>query len=161
WVGGNPWDGTNVNVYGWAAWNGPKATLALRNGSTSTKVFVTTLREMLNIPANVKGSIQMKKAFADQKPLSGISELYPLDIDRTLTIRVPASSVYVFDGTDDNYDPTAVKGIPLPTSPSRGDGSYGELGMGNYHSFYDLYGRRLQAPPQKGMYIQDGKVMGK
>jgi len=33
WVGGNPWDGSKANVYGWAAWNGEKATLALRNPS--------------------------------------------------------------------------------------------------------------------------------
>ena len=30
----------------------------------------------------------------------------------------------------------------------------------NGQSIYDLQGRRLQAPPQKGLYIQDGKVRG-
>ena len=147
WVGGNPWDGSRANVYGWASWNGPKATLALRNGGTAMQTYITTLREMLNIPANVKGSIQLKKAFADQKALSGLSELYPLDIDRTLTIRIPASSVYVFDGTDDNYDPTGIENIEQRTD-------------NNGQSIYDLQGRRLQAPPQKGLYIQDGKVRG-
>jgi len=34
WVGGNPWDGKKANVYGWAAWNGKKSVLTLRNPST-------------------------------------------------------------------------------------------------------------------------------
>ena len=33
WVGGNPWDGKKANVYGWAAWNGKKSVLTLRNPS--------------------------------------------------------------------------------------------------------------------------------
>ena len=152
WVGGNPWDGSRANVYGWASWNGPKATLALRNGSTTAQTYITTLREMLNIPANVSGSIQFKKAFDDQNALSGLSELYPIDIDRTLTIRIPASSVYVFDGTDDNYDPAAIKDIGDKDSAQRiiGDGQ-----------LYDLQGRRLVAPPRQGLYICDGRVVGK
>ena len=152
WVGGNPWDGSRANVYGWASWNGPKATLALRNGSTTAQTYITTLREMLNIPANVSGSIQFKKAFDDQNALSGLSELYPIDIDRTLTIRIPASSVYVFDGTDDNYDPTAIKDIGGEGNRQRtiGDGQ-----------IYDLQGRRLAAPPRQGLYICDGRVVGK
>lgn len=152
WVGGNPWDGSRANVYGWASWNGPKATLALRNGGTAMQTYITTLREMLNIPANVKGSIQLKKAFADQKALSGLSELYPLDIDRTLTIRIPASSVYVFDGTDDSYDPTAVRGIQ-----TEGNGR----SMPNAQYLYDMQGRRLAAPPRQGVYICNGKVVRK
>ena len=152
WVGGNPWDGSKASVYGWASWNGPKATLALRNGGTATQNYITTLREMLNIPANVKGSIQLKKAFSDQKALSGLSELYPLDIDRTLTIRIPASSVYVFDGTDDNYDPAAVHEI------SNEDNRQQRMGEGQ---LYDLQGRSLAAPPRRGLYICNGRVMGK
>ena len=50
WVGGNPWDGSKANVYGWAAWNGKKATLALRNPSAGAQKFTTTLREALDIP---------------------------------------------------------------------------------------------------------------
>ena len=32
WVGGNPWDGSKANVYGWAAWNGerPRSPCATR-----------------------------------------------------------------------------------------------------------------------------------
>jgi len=155
WVGGNPWDGSRAAVYGWASWNGPKATLALRNGGTTAQMYLTTLREMLNIPANVSGSILFKKAFADQKALNGLSESAPIDIDRVLTLRLPASSVYVFDGTDEDYeDPTGIE-----NSGQRTDNN-GQWSTADGQSIYDLQGRRLQAPPQKGLYIRNGKVRG-
>ena len=150
-MGGNPWDGSRAAVYGWASWNGPKATLALRNGGTTAQLYLTTLREMLNIPANVSGSILFKKAFADQKALNGLSESAPIDIDRVLTLRLPASSVFVFDGTDEDYeDPTGIDELGV-----RSD----ELGVGNGQSIYDLQGRRLQAPPSQGVYICNGRVV--
>ncbi len=55
WVGGNPWDGKKANVYGWAAWNGKKSVLTLRNPSASAQSFTTTLREALEIPSYVRG----------------------------------------------------------------------------------------------------------
>ena len=155
WVGGNPWDGSRAGVYGWASWNGPKATLALRNGGTTAQMYLTTLREMLNIPANVSGSISFKKAFADQKALSGLSEDMPIDIDRVLTLRLPASSVFVFDGTDEDYEgPTGIENIGQRTD---NNGQWSTL---NGQLIYDLQGRRLQTPPQKGLYIRNGKVRG-
>ena len=127
WVGGNPWDGSRAGVYGWASWNGPKATLALRNGGTTAQMYLTTLREMLNIPANVSGSISFKKAFADQKALSGLSEDMPIDIDRVLTLRLPASSVFVFDGTDEDYEgPTGIENSGQRTD-NNGQWSTGRL----------------------------------
>lgn len=57
WVGGNPWDGKKANVYGWAAWNGKKSVLTLRNPSASAQTFTTTLREALDIPAYVRGKL--------------------------------------------------------------------------------------------------------
>lgn len=63
WVGGNPWDGKKANVYGWAAWNGKKSVLTLRNPSTSAQTFTTTLREALDIPAYVRGKITLTHAF--------------------------------------------------------------------------------------------------
>ena len=62
WVGGNPWDGKKANVYGWAAWNGKKSVLTLRNPSTSAQTFTTTLREALDIPAYVRGKITLTHA---------------------------------------------------------------------------------------------------
>ena len=102
WVGGDPWTGSKSEVYGWASWNGKKATLALRNGQASTQSFTTTLRKALEIPAHVTGSITFTKAFADQANLDGLTVGTPIDIDTELTLNFPASSVYVFDGVDSN-----------------------------------------------------------
>lgn len=71
WVGGNPWDGKKANVYGWAAWNGKKSVLTLRNPSTSAQTFTTTLREALDIPAYVRGKITLTHAF-NQAELDGM-----------------------------------------------------------------------------------------
>lgn len=105
WVGGNPWDGTQVNVYGWASWNGKKATLTLRNPDVKERQFITTLREMLDIPAYIQTTITLSSSFADQKVatangLKGIEMNKPIDIDKQLTLTFPASTVFVFEGVD-------------------------------------------------------------
>lgn len=97
WVGGNPWDGKKANVYGWASWNGKKATLALRNPSETPQEFNTTLREALDIPAYVKGAVKFSDAFS-QRGLSGFDITSPIDIDAPLTLELPPLSVFVFDG---------------------------------------------------------------
>ena len=98
WVGGNPWDGSKANVYGWAAWNGEKATLALRNPAASAQTFTTTLREALDIPDYVTSlSITLSDAFT-QSALSGLTTGTPIDIDATLTLSLAASSVYIYNG---------------------------------------------------------------
>ena len=104
WVGGDPWTGSKSEVYGWASWNGRKATLALRNGQASAQSFTTTLRKALEIPAHITGSITFKKAFADQLSLEGFTEGKGIDIDTELTLNFPASSVYVFDGVVDGVN---------------------------------------------------------
>ena len=53
WVGGNPWTGSKCEIYGWAAWNGTKASLTLRNGGNDAQTIEITLREALEIPANI------------------------------------------------------------------------------------------------------------
>ncbi len=102
WVGGDPWTGAKSEVYGWASWNGKKATLALRNGQASAQSFTTTLRKALEIPAHITGTITLSKAFTDQADLDGLTVGTPINIDTELTINFPASSVYVFDGVDSN-----------------------------------------------------------
>ncbi|MBO7067227.1 MAG: hypothetical protein J6W52_00890 [Bacteroidaceae bacterium] len=101
WVGGNPWDGSKANVYGWAAWNGERATLALRNPSASTQTFTTTLREALDIPAYIHTSITLTDAFK-QAVLKGLNTGTPIDIDTPLTLTLAGSSVYIYNGTDEN-----------------------------------------------------------
>lgn len=147
WVGGNPWDGSRANVYGWASWNGQKATLALRNPAASQQTYRTTLRQALEIPAYVRTSITLTDAFS-QPALSGIPVGQPIDIDTELTITLPASSVFVYDGADKTIS-TAVEAVPAETS-----GRVAPV-------YYDLGGRRVARPTQ-GISIGHGrKVMTK
>ena len=144
WVGGNPWDGQKANVYGWAAWNGTKAVLALRNGSNSRQTFNTTLREALDIPATVSGSITLSKAFKVQNTLNGLTEGQPIDIDQPLSLSLPASTVFVFNGIDSQADivehPQATATATRTTNGKA----------------YDLSGRRIGKSHQ-GIYIQSGR----
>lgn len=142
WVGGNPWDGSKANVYGWASWNGKKATLALRNPSASQQTYVTTLREALDIPAYIHTTITLTDAFG-QKPLPGLDVNEPIDIDRELTLRLPASSVFVYNGTDHGTQ-TAIGSVQAEP-----------VVQGNPY-VYDLAGRRVAAT-EKGVYIYKGK----
>lgn len=147
WVGGNPWDGSNANVYGWASWNGEKATLALRNPSASQKSYTFTLREALEIPAYVTESMQFEKAFNNQADLNGLATLKLIDLDTPITVTLPASSVYVFDGAHgDNL--SGVEDII-------GDDSAADE---ENDSVYDLQGRR-HTPDNlaPGIYVKKNK----
>ena len=97
WVGGNPWDGYKANVYGWASWNGQKATLTLRNPSATSKTFSTTLREALDIPSYVTGKITLTDAFVNQTQYAGITG-ESIDIDQTISFNMPAFDVVVLNG---------------------------------------------------------------
>lgn len=97
WVGGNPWDGKKANVYGWAAWNGKKSVLTLRNPSTSAQTFTTTLREALDIPAYVRGKTTLTHAF-NQAELDGMPINKAIDIDTPLVLNLPGSSVFIYNG---------------------------------------------------------------
>ena len=111
WVGGDPWTGSKAEIYGWAAWNGEKATLALRNGANSQQSIKITLREAFEIPANINGSIVLTKCFADQANLQGLTEGQAINIDTELTLTLPASSVYMFGGRDSEAAVVAVESI--------------------------------------------------
>ena len=97
WVGGNPWDGKKANVYGWAAWNGKKSVLTLRNPSASAQTFTTTLREALDIPAYVRGKVTLTHAF-NQAELDGMPINKAIDIDTPLVLNLPGSSVFIYNG---------------------------------------------------------------
>ena len=115
WVGGNPWTGSKAEVYGWAAWNGIKSSLALRNGANAEQTYKFTLRKALNIPANVKGSIILRSAFGDQAALEGLAEGTAIDIDAELTVKLPGSSIYGFEGIDATATVNKVESITLAT----------------------------------------------
>lgn len=159
WVGGNPWDGSKVNVYGWAAWNGKKTTLTLRNPDVQERTLTTTLRKVFDIPETFNTTITLNSSFDDQKiavdgGLQGIEVGKPIDIDQEITFKFPASSVFVFEGVDNgnfNFEPTVTE-IGKVNTPFVNTDS----------TVYDLSGRRMAAP-QKGMpHIVGGKkVLGK
>ena len=119
WVGGNPWTGSAQEVYGWASWNGAKATLALRNGSNSQQTYTFTLRQALEIPANINGAIILNKSFKVQDALSGLTEGVAIDIDQQLTVTLPGSSVFAFDGV--NSDPSQVPFQVVDYSPKKAE----------------------------------------
>jgi hypothetical protein len=144
WVGGDPWTGSKAEVYGWASWNGEKATLALRNGSNNAQTFTTTLRQVFEIPANITGSIKLSKAFIDQANLQGITNGEAINIDEELKLRLAGSSVYMFNGKMSESNTTGIESMveeKVQVGPSVS---------------YDLNGRRV-VNPTKGLYIINGQ----
>lgn len=159
WVGGNPWDGSKVNVYGWAAWNGKKTTLTLRNPDVHERTLTTTLRKVFDIPEAFNTTITLNSSFDDQKigvdgGLKGINVGEPIDIDQEITFQFPASSVFVFEGVDNgdfNFDSTVTEIGKVNTPFVNTDAT-----------IYDMSGRRMAAP-QKGLpnIIGGKKVLSK
>ena len=142
WVGGSPWDGSKANVYGWASWNGKKATFTLRNPANSPQTYKTTLRAALEIPTYLRGAVTLNKAFANQSALKGLNEGTPIDIDAELTLTLPAHTVYIYDGTDAT-SPTGIADTPAAGTPR--------------NAYHDLAGRRLAVPPASGVYLHNGQ----
>lgn len=99
WVGGNPWDKQkrDGDIYGWAAWNPDKCTLSLRNSSDKPKMLNTTLRRMLDIPAEVKGAIILRNSFADQRVIAGICGV-AVDIDTPICIAMEPLEIIAMEG---------------------------------------------------------------
>ncbi len=97
WVGGNPWDGKDGSIYGYAAWNQQKATLTLRNSSAKGKTLRTTLREVLDVPPGVKGRVTFRNSFADQRLLPGLTDV-AVDVDAPITITMKPLEVIVMEG---------------------------------------------------------------
>lgn len=145
WVGGNPWDGSQNNVYGWASWNGQKATLALRNPSTSQKTFTFTLREALDIPSYFTTPITLTKAFAKDADLSGLTTGEAIDLDKQITVTLAASSVYVYNG---NHGSTEPEPVPTPSFNITADETataFGEVTTGEtYTRTITVKGENLQ-----------------
>lgn len=159
WVGGNPWDGSKVNVYGWAAWNGKKTTLTLRNPDVQERTLTTTLRKVFDIPEAFNTTITLNSSFDDQKiavdgGLKGINVGEPIDIDQEITFQFPASSVFVFEGVDNgDFDfESTVTEIGKVNTPF----------VNTDATIYDMSGRRMAAP-QKGLpnIVGGKKVLSK
>ncbi len=99
WVGGNPWDGKDGAIYGWAAWNKSKCTLTLRNSSASEKTLRATLREVLDVPPGVKGDVTFRNSYEDQRSLPGLVG-QAVDVDAPLEITLKPMEVIVLEGTN-------------------------------------------------------------
>ena len=100
WVGGNPWNKVtrDGDIYGWASWNKEKCTLALRNSSASPKTLKATLREILDVPPGVTGTVVLKSSFADQPELKGVMNR-KLNYDHVISITLEPMEVVVMEGT--------------------------------------------------------------
>lgn len=153
WVGGNPWTGAKAEIYGWAAWNGQKAVLTLRNGHSAKQAYKTTLRKALDVPASVTGKVVLSPAFADQKgalkTLCGVAEGEAIDLDLELTFTLPANSVYIFNGVCDGGE-SSISTTPQTSSLRSGRTEY-----------YDLSGRRHVALTHGVNIVGGKKVMVK
>lgn len=97
WVGGNPWNGSDGDIYGWAAWNKDKCTLTLRNSSAAPKAMRTTLRELFDVPPSLRGAITLRSSFADQRALPVTGKA--VDIDEPLELALEPMEVLVMEGT--------------------------------------------------------------
>ena len=156
WVGGNPWDGSKVNVYGWAAWNGKKVTLTLRNPDVKERTLTTTLRKVFDIPSYIKTSISLSSSFVDQvlggnTGLRGVEENEAIDIDKNITFTLPASSVFVLEGNDNGNFDFPVTGIK--------DAKTETLDNTSTTAIYDISGRRLVLPQKGSVNIINGKKL--
>ncbi|MBQ7023961.1 MAG: hypothetical protein IJN29_10285 [Akkermansia sp.] len=99
WVGGNPWDKKKKDgdIYGWAAWNKTKCTLSLRNSSKHEKVLKGTLRQILDVPQTLKGTVTLRSSFADQTRLPIMDK--PIDVDTPIEIKLAPFDIVAMEGT--------------------------------------------------------------
>jgi hypothetical protein len=101
WVGGNPWDKQKKDgdIYGWASWNMQKCTLSLRNSSKYTKTLKGTLRQILDVPPTIKGSVTLRSSFDDQTRLPIMD--CAIDVDAPIEITLSPFDIVTMEGTCD------------------------------------------------------------
>ncbi len=99
WVGGNPWDKKKLDgdIYGWASWNKQKCTLSVRNSSKHEKTLRGTLREILDVPPTLTGTVTLRSSFADQTKLPIMDK--PIDVDAPIEITLKPFDVVAMEGT--------------------------------------------------------------
>lgn len=109
WVGGAPWDDTQAEnerggIYGWAAWNRDKATLALRNSSKAPHTYTFTLRQALDIPPGNGEAVAFRAVYDDQPEHRELTEK-PLSPDTPVTVTMQPYEAIVFDTGADTVSP--------------------------------------------------------
>ena len=98
WVGGNPWDKAKKDgdIYGWASWNKKKCTLSLRNSSDKEKTLKGTLREILDVPPTLKGTVVLRSSFEGQTQLPIMNRA--IDVDTPIEITLKPFDVVAMEG---------------------------------------------------------------
>ena len=94
WVGGDP---AKLEVYGWAAWRGEKATLTLRNPNDQAQTLTLDVAEAFELPKGAAQTWQLKNAYGDQK-----YDAPRLQAGREYTFTLKPFEVLVFDATASN-----------------------------------------------------------
>ena len=99
WVGGNPWDKQKKDgdIYGWASWNKTKCTLSLRNSSKHMKTLKGTLRQILDVPPTIKGTVTLRSSFDDQTRLPIMD--CTIDVDTPIEITLSPFDIVTMEGT--------------------------------------------------------------
>lgn len=145
WVGGNPCDEAtgNGDVYGWAAWNGKRAVLTLRNPNGVPTAFSGTLREALDIPDYLTGTVELYKPFDDQADLAGLETAKAIDIDAAIEVTLPANGVYMFGCDSAEFSDFGGIGEAEVVKPASNE-------------VYNLQGIRV-TKPGRGIYIVNGR----
>ena len=105
-----------------------------------------TLRQALEIPANISGKIVLTKPFDDQAALEGLTEGEAIDIDRQLTLTLPANSVFMFGGMDADAS-TAIQDVVINNKNAKEALADATL--------YDLSGRKTTA--KHGVFVSNNK----
>lgn len=93
WVGGSP---SALDIYGWASWNPRKAVFTLRNPSDKSQDITLTLKEVLDLPTNIKTPFIFKNVFDDQRNIDGFTGK-SLSPDQKITITLKPFEVIVWE----------------------------------------------------------------
>lgn len=104
WVGGHPYNGSDGSIYGWASWNRDKATLTLRNSSSSSKTLTFTLRQVLDIPPANVDEVALRAVYSDQTVHQEITD-QPLAPDTAVTVTMAPYEIVFFDTGENRISP--------------------------------------------------------
>lgn len=94
WVGGDP---GQLEVYGWAAWLGDRATLTLRNPNDQEQTITLDVAEVFELPKKAALNWQLQNAYADQE-----YDAPKLQSGRPYTFTLQPFEVLVFDAAAAN-----------------------------------------------------------
>lgn len=76
-----------------------KCTLSLRNSSGKTKTLKGTLREILDVPPGVTGTVTLRSSFDGQTKLHIMDT--PIDVDAPIEITLTPCDVVAMEGVCD------------------------------------------------------------